>query len=153
MIAHEGHGGVVIVRGDDAVPVPLLPGAGSAMALIWPGMGARYRSMHRLAFQPGTASIVLRHESDAVYYVVDGAAEFVDVDTGEASPCDAGTAVHIDAGTRYQLRATSGPATVVGGPCPADPSIYPAAAADSQWTGALGASTREDSLGDSTRAS
>jgi len=152
MVAHVE--GVVIVRGDaDAVPVPMVLGAGSAVALIWPGMGAQYRSMHRVALEKGASSIVLRHESDAVYYVVKGAAEFVDLDAGQATSCDAGSAVHIDAGTAYAFRAPSGASTVVGGACPADLRLYPAADSDIKSSGATGASTEGENDGNPARAS
>ncbi len=146
--------GVIIVRGDvDAVPVPLVPASGSAVALIWPGMGAHYRSMHRIVLEPGASSVLLRHESDAVYYVVRGAAEFVDCDTGQATPCDTGSAVHIDAGTGYVFRATSGPSTVVGGACPADLRLYQAENSGIPFSGATGASAEEGNDGHPARAS
>lgn len=123
--------GIMVIRDDEAAtPVSLVPGADCAVALIWPGMGARHRSMHRISLRPGMASVILQHESDSVYYVVKGAAEVVDVDDGHSLACNAGSAVHIDAGTRYQLRAGTTPATVVGGACPADPRLYEEAAPD-----------------------
>lgn len=116
---------IIVIRDEeDAIRVPLLPEADCAVALVWPGMGARHRSLHRISFQPGMASFIFRHESDSVYYVVDGSAEVVDAEDGRALECDAGSAVHIAAGTRYQLRAGATPATVVGGACPPDPRLY-----------------------------
>lgn len=116
---------IAVIRDDEhAVSVPLVPGADCAVALIWPGMGARHRSLHRISLAPGMATVTLKHDSDSVYYVVTGAAELIDVDAGRALGCDAGSAVHIDEGTRYQLRASLVSATVVGGACPADPRLY-----------------------------
>lgn len=116
---------VIVVRDEEgAVPVRLVPGADCAVALVWPGMGARFRSLHRVSLQPGVASLVLQHESDAVYYVVEGVAQLADPDTDEVLTCDAGSAVHIDAGTHYQFQAQSASATIVGGACPADLRLY-----------------------------
>ena len=116
---------IVVVRGDlDAVAVRRLVDGGDAKALIWPGMGARFRSMHRFRLPAGAATIPFLHESDSVYFVIEGAAEFVDLATGETIDGDSGSAMHIDAGTSYQIRATKEPASVVGGACPADPQLY-----------------------------
>jgi len=124
MSADADADGVRVIRSADAIRVAMLSGEGEAVALVWPGMGARHRSMHRIRLPAGATSLVMRHDSDSVYFVVEGKADFVDLTLGESVSCDEGSAVHIDSGTEYQIRAETEPALLVGGACPPDPRLY-----------------------------
>jgi mannose-6-phosphate isomerase-like protein (cupin superfamily) len=104
--------------------LPIVVGAGRATAVVWPGSGAKHRSMHVIALDAGAATIELCHTSDCVYYVLNGAGSIRDVVSGDQNSLGEGAMVHIDAGDRYQLRADAEPFSVLGGPCPADPQFY-----------------------------
>jgi hypothetical protein len=122
------HGEVSVVGGEAGPELGIVDGEGSARAVIWPGMGARLRSMHRISLGPGSRTVELRHPTDAVYYVIDGDGEVGDRDAGSAEPLVTGSMVHVDRGTAYELVAGDGGMEVVGGPAPADPALYPAEA-------------------------
>jgi len=122
------HGEVAIVGGEDGPELDIVEGEGSARAVIWPGMGARLRSMHRISLGPGSRTAELRHPADAVYYVIDGDGEARDREAGTDEPLVTGSMVHVDRGTAYELVAGAGGMEIVGGPAPADPALYPAEA-------------------------
>jgi hypothetical protein len=93
---------------DSAAGCPALPivvGGGHAQAVVWPGSGARHRSMHVIALERGATTVA-------------------------SSALGEGAMIHIDAGDSYQLCADAGPLRVLGGPCPADPQFYAHLAAD-----------------------
>jgi len=116
---------VVVVPGAGEGPqLGIVTGEGSARAVIWPGMGARLRSLHRISLGGDARTIELRHPSDAVYYVISGDGTAVDRTTGERNALAEGSMVHVDAGTRYELAAGGDGMELVGGPCPADASLY-----------------------------
>jgi quercetin dioxygenase-like cupin family protein len=117
--------GVTIVGRADghSRPLDLVEGEGTAEALVWPGMGARHRSMHRFELGAGARTLPQRHDGEAVYYVVDGAASILDLSTGDRAALGAGCMVHVDPDTTYRFEATL-PAVLVGGPCPPDPATY-----------------------------
>jgi quercetin dioxygenase-like cupin family protein len=121
-------GEVAVVGGEGGPELDIVAGEGRARAVIWPGMGARLRSMHRISLGPGSRTVELRHPTDAVYYVIDGDGEARDGDAGTAEPLVTGSMVHVDRGTVYALVAGSGGMELVGGPAPADPALYPAEA-------------------------
>jgi quercetin dioxygenase-like cupin family protein len=102
----------------------IIEGDGRAHAVIWPGMGAQLRSIHWIELAAGARTIATRHPFEAVYYVVDGTGEALDVDDGEAQPVRPGSMAHVDAGTTYVLAAGEEGMSLVGGPCPADPAVY-----------------------------
>jgi hypothetical protein len=120
-----GLGDVVVVDPDGGPELALVAGEGSARAVVWPGMGAQLRSMHRISLGPGSRTIEMSHPSDAVYYVIAGDGEAVDPRAGDVSPLVTGSMAHIDAGTAYELVAGERGMELAGGPCPADPSLYP----------------------------
>jgi mannose-6-phosphate isomerase-like protein (cupin superfamily) len=116
---------VVVVPGAGEGPqVDIVAGEGSARAVIWPGMGATLRSMHRISLGREARTVELEHPSDAVYYVISGDGTATDRTTGERNALVEGSMVHVDAGTRYELAAGGGGMELVGGPCPADASLY-----------------------------
>lgn len=114
----------VIDSTGDCPRLPIVVGEGRASAVIWPGNGAKHRSMHIISLQSGASTIPLKHPSDCVYYVLRGSGGIEDVATGETAPLSEGAMVHIDAGDNYRLKAGTEAFAVLGGPCPADPSFY-----------------------------
>jgi mannose-6-phosphate isomerase-like protein (cupin superfamily) len=109
---------------DERPTLPLVDGNGTACAIVWPGIGAVHRSMHRIALGHGSATVCQRHQSEAVYFVTVGTAEVRDVDAGETTDLRVGSMVHVDAGTGYVFVAGPEGAEIIGGPCPPDPALY-----------------------------
>jgi quercetin dioxygenase-like cupin family protein len=114
----------VITRQDWGPDLDIVRGAGSCTPVIWPGVSARHRSMHRLVLGPASSTIALRHPSEAAYYVVEGQARVEDHDEGTAQPLVAGSMFHVGAGTAYVIVAVGDGVTILGGPCPPDPALY-----------------------------
>src|SRR5213594_2246348 len=111
---------IKVVRLDwDALDLPHAGGGGRARALLWPGMGARERSLCYFELPDGCASAELRHPHETVYYVVRGKGRVVDTDSGAAHAVRAGHMIYLTPNQGYQL---GGPAVFVGGPCPPDPA-------------------------------
>lgn len=102
----------------------MVEGEATAHAIVWPGMGARMRSMHRIRLGAGASTIELRHEGEAVYAVLDGDGGVHDGDDGTVQQIGSGSMVHVEPGTAYRLVAGPGGLDLVGGPCPADPALY-----------------------------
>jgi quercetin dioxygenase-like cupin family protein len=115
---------IQIVALDHGPSLAIVEGDGSAHAVIWPGMGANLRSIHRIELAPGARTIELRHPSEAVYYVIEGSGDALDADAGERQPLRPGAMVHIDPGTTYVLSAGDHGISVVGGPSPPDRALY-----------------------------
>lgn len=115
---------VVVTAADRGPELPIVAGDGAAHAVIWPGMGAELRSMHRISLGGEARTIEMTHPSDAVYYVIAGGGEAVDRDTDERGALVTGSMVHVDAGTPYELVAGGEGMELIGGPCPADASLY-----------------------------
>ena len=114
----------VVKGGGDTVSLPLIADGGEALAVVWPGVGSKHRSLHRLLLDPGGQTIDLRHPSESVYYVRAGAATVTDADSGEQQALVEGSMVHVDPSTAHRFEAGDDGAEIVGGPCPPDPSIY-----------------------------
>lgn len=119
-----GAGAIAVCSGGPQLD--LLHGAGSAQALVHPGVGATMRAMHRLVLQGDCETVGLNHPSDAVYYVLSGEGRVI-VDAQEFELGE-GAMIHVDARTLYRLHAGSAGMAVVGGPAPADPGLYDASA-------------------------
>jgi quercetin dioxygenase-like cupin family protein len=116
---------VQILRDDDDCPsLPIIDGPGSARAVVWPGVGAHLRSMHRISLNPGSRTIRLQHPMEAVYYVISGQVAATDPDSGQTAEMVPGSMSLIDPGTPYVFVAGDEGAEIVGGPCPADPRMY-----------------------------
>jgi quercetin dioxygenase-like cupin family protein len=115
---------IQIVDLDQGPELAILEGAGRANAVIWPGMGAELRTIHRIELAAGARTIPLCHPSDAVYYVIEGAGRAIDVSTDAGQPLRPGSMAHVDAGTRYVFVASEDGLSLVGGPSPADPGLY-----------------------------
>jgi hypothetical protein len=120
----DAPGAVRVIKRGTGRALPLVEGPGSAMALVWPGMGARHRSLHHFDLEPGSGTVVQQHEGEAVYGVLVGAASIIDVTTDAAADLPTGAMVHLDARTRYRFVAGADGAVIVGGPCPPDDRLY-----------------------------
>lgn len=116
--------GVQVLDSDSGPELALVATGGTARAIVWPGMGAELRSLHRLELEGGGETVSQRHPSDAVYYVAAGSGQAIEATAGDRQALREGSMVHIDAGTPYVLRAGDGGMVLLGGPAPADPTLY-----------------------------
>ena len=92
---------------------------------MWPGNNAQFRTFQIITLERGARTIRLHHGSDAVYYVMGGAGSIVDLASSDVFPLVEGSMVHIDAGDAYQFETSDDQdMKVLGGPCPADESLY-----------------------------
>ena len=121
--------GVVVLPAAGGAPLDVLTGPGTARAVVGPATGAKHRSMWVLDLEPGTATIELRHPSEAVYYVVWGDGHVLVPAAGEALVLGPGAMVHVEAGAAYTLVADGEALRVVGGPSPPDPGWHGGVAA------------------------
>ncbi len=117
-------GEVAVVDAELGPELPIIDRAGSARAVIWPGMGAELRSMHRISLKPSGRTIRLSHSSEAVYYVISGSGAVCDTPDAPREALIEGSMVLIEPGTDYALCASSDGMELVGGPSPADPALY-----------------------------
>ena len=116
---------VQVVAVDDRCPIlPIVEGDGAARAVIWPGMGAEARSMHRITLNPGARTERLRHPMEAVYYVISGVASVHDGANGTSEQLRPGSMAFVEPNTVYVLSAGRERVDLVGGPCPPDRSLY-----------------------------
>ncbi|MFL5838381.1 MAG: cupin domain-containing protein [Solirubrobacteraceae bacterium] len=115
---------VLILDGSDGPELPLVEGAGAARAIVWPGMGAKARSLHHIWLAPDARTVPQRHSGEAVYYVVNGDGIVFDSTADERQPLREGGMFHIDGGTEYVVEAGERGIELVGGPAPADPALY-----------------------------
>jgi quercetin dioxygenase-like cupin family protein len=113
----------VRVLGDDGPALDLVEGDGSARAILWPGVGAHLRAMHRIVLQPGACTREQRHPGEAVYTVLCGGGVVFD-GGGEGQSLRAGSMFHIDAGTAYVVVAGAAGVELLGGPAPVDTDLY-----------------------------
>jgi mannose-6-phosphate isomerase-like protein (cupin superfamily) len=98
-------------------PLDVIEAAGTAVAIAWPGTGSHQRAMHRLDLQSGGRTVLLRHESEAVYFVAEGSGTVAD------KPFKARDMVYVPRRAPYRFEATA-PTAILGGPCPPDESLY-----------------------------
>ena len=105
-------------------PLQIVTG-GVCRPIIWPGMGARERSLQNFTLPRGAGIRPLRHVGEAVYYVVSGEVEVTDVSEGvEPRMVVAGGMFHVSPGTTYIFVSSADMSVVIGGPCPVDESLY-----------------------------
>jgi quercetin dioxygenase-like cupin family protein len=129
--ASDAHDKVQIVDADDSCPaLPIVEEGGQARAVIWPGIGARERSMHLIELAPGGRTIPMRHPMEAVYYVISGAARATDLSDDAVQEAVVGSMIFVEPDTRYVISADGEGASLVGGPCPPDPALYAGLADD-----------------------
>jgi quercetin dioxygenase-like cupin family protein len=115
---------VVVLEGEGEGPeLDIVEGAGSARAVVWPGMGAVDRSVHRIHLRDDARTITLSHPSEAVYYVVAGQGRVLD-GAGAEQALDEGSFVHVAPGSAYLLACDGEAIELAGGPCPPDPALY-----------------------------
>jgi quercetin dioxygenase-like cupin family protein len=114
----------VLDSGPSCPSVPMIDGAGTARAVVWPGVGAEARSMVRLQLQAGARTSELRHPMEAVYYVVAGSGRTIDAGSKAEAALIEGSMIHIEPGTPYRIAAGPEGIELVGGPCPADPALF-----------------------------
>jgi mannose-6-phosphate isomerase-like protein (cupin superfamily) len=116
--------GVSVVDATEGPALPIVEGDGRAWAVVWPGMGAELRSLHRIVLGVGSRTVELSHPSDAVYYVVTGHGVVAEPAGAPGEPLREGAMFHVDAGTAYVIAAGEDGIELMGGPAPADPSLY-----------------------------
>jgi quercetin dioxygenase-like cupin family protein len=104
--------------------LPVLEGAGTARAVIWPGTGATERSLHLIQLGPLSGTVRLEHRAESVYYVLDGSGTVAGDGPAAATSLVPGSMVHVGPGTGYRFRAGPGGLGIFGGPCPHDPTLY-----------------------------
>lgn len=104
--------------------IPIVEGEGNAKVVVWPGSGSQYRTFQIITLGAEAKTIPLSHSTDAAYYVVQGSGSILDLVSGEGQDMAEGAMVHIDADDRYQFVAHADSFKVLGGPCPADESLY-----------------------------
>jgi mannose-6-phosphate isomerase-like protein (cupin superfamily) len=114
----------VIDTASEGFSLPIVHGDGTARAVLWPGNGARFRSLNLVDLGSGSATIDMTHANDCVYYVIAGAGQIVDLKSGAIQPLIEGAMVHIDAGDAYRLVSEDEGVRLVGGPCPPDAALY-----------------------------
>jgi hypothetical protein len=114
----------ILDAGAGCPELALVDGDGSARAVVWPGMGATHRSLHRITLGVGARTVEQRHPMEAVYYVIAGSAAAVDPSDGSRQELVLGSFVHVDPATRYVFEAGPSGVDLVGGPCPPDPALY-----------------------------
>lgn len=115
---------IQVVDLEQGPALAIVEGEGRAHAVIWPEMGGELRTIHRIELAAGAHTIPLRHPSDAVYYVMEGSGEALDVTDDAAHSLRPGAMAHVDAGTTYVFAAGENGLSLVGGPSPADPRLY-----------------------------
>lgn len=115
---------VMVLDASDGPELEIIVGEGVAQAAVWPGNGARLRSMHRLSLGAGARTVELAHPGDAVYAVLGGEGRVTEPPRGEPAPLRPGSMFHVDGGTPYVITAGPGGLELVGGPAPADPALY-----------------------------
>ncbi|HEY7536639.1 MAG TPA: cupin domain-containing protein [Gaiellaceae bacterium] len=112
---------VAILR--DRRELAIVGSGGRAWAIAWPGTGSHLRAMHRLELDAGGETAALAHESEAVYFVVEGEGTVDDLHEDAERSVAAHRMVYVPRRTGYRFRAST-PLVVVGGPCPPDLTLY-----------------------------
>ncbi len=116
---------ISILTFDETCPkLRIIERGGTAAAIVWPGVGARFRTMHYIDLAENGSTISFRHGGEAVYYVKQGTGAVMDADNGTSNEIIEGSMVFIEPGTGYRFKASSGGIVLLGGPCPADASLY-----------------------------
>jgi mannose-6-phosphate isomerase-like protein (cupin superfamily) len=118
-------GEVRVLRAADHGPaLPIVDGDGSARPIVWPGVGAAFRTMHRIELAGGSRTVAMRHAMEAAYYVIRGDGVVRDPDDGAGEPLVEGSMIFVEPGTAYLIEAGGSGLLLLGGPCPADPALY-----------------------------
>src|ERR1700676_3792752 len=105
--------------------IPIVEGEGNAKVVLSPHNGGLFRSFQLISLMGNARTISLRHAaSNCVYYIIEGTGRIVDEAEGVRIDVAEGHMLHIDAGDSYRIEAGGHGIKVVGGPCPADDSLY-----------------------------
>ena len=116
----------VLGAADHGPALPIVEGDGSATPIVWPGVGAAFRTMHRIELAGGSRTVAMRHAMEAAYYVIRGDGVVRDPDEDSTEPLVEGSMIFVEPDTAYLIEAGSAGMLLLGGPCPADPALYPA---------------------------
>jgi mannose-6-phosphate isomerase-like protein (cupin superfamily) len=119
-----GRGRVQVIESTDGPTLPIVEGAGIARAVVWPGMGAESRTLHRITLEAGSRTVSMRHSGEAVYFVREGVATVVDSDTPHPHIVEPGSMFFVEPDTAYAVLASSERVELVGGPSPPDAELY-----------------------------
>jgi mannose-6-phosphate isomerase-like protein (cupin superfamily) len=121
----QAPGEVRVLGAADHGPVlPIVEGKGSARPIVWPGVGAAFRTMHRIELAGGSRTVALKHATEAAYYVIRGDGVVYDPDEDSSEAVVEGSMIFVEPGTAYLIEAGSAGILLLGGPCPADPALY-----------------------------
>lgn len=131
---------VAIVDGTTGPALDLVEVEGRAWAVVWPGIGASLRTMHRISLAADGRTRPQSHPAEAVYYVIEGSGSVAAGEAGEQ--LREGSMIHLGPNTEYVFNAAADGIELVGGPSPADLALYegldfepPAPPGDSPATG------------------
>ena len=108
----------------DSPELPIVEGAGSAHAIVWPGVGAEIRSIHRISLGGGARTTEMNHPMEAVYYIIEGSGSVGEPSEPGGEPLVEGSMIFVEPNTAYVIRANDGGIELMGGPCPPDPALY-----------------------------
>ena len=122
--AEQSCGVMVLSRTSARRALAIVESGGRAEAIVWPGMGAQWRSLHRLELGPGGRTVVLQHASEAVYFVTTGDAEIVDERSGDHLALPVGSMVHIGPEHPYRFVGATATRAVRWQACPPDVTMY-----------------------------
>jgi quercetin dioxygenase-like cupin family protein len=120
----SGRGRVQVLDSVEGPTLPIVEGAGVARAVVWPGMGAESRTLHRITLEAGSRTISMCHPGEAVYFVREGVATVVDADTPHPHIVESGSMFFVEPDTTYAVLASSERVELIGGPSPPDPALY-----------------------------
>ena len=108
----------------DSPELPIVDGAGSAHAIVWPGVGAEIRSIHRISLGSGARTTEMSHPMEAVYYIIEGSGSVGDPSASTNDALVEGSMIFVEPNTAYVISAGDGGIEIMGGPCPPDPALY-----------------------------
>jgi mannose-6-phosphate isomerase-like protein (cupin superfamily) len=114
----------VLHAADHGPALPIVDGEGTARPIVWPGVGATVRTMHRIELAGGSRTVAMRHAVEAAYYVICGGGVVRDPDNGRGEPLVEGSMIFVEPGTAYLIEAGGTGLLLLGGPCPADAALY-----------------------------
>ena len=104
--------------------LPIVVGAGSAYAVLWPGNGAHYRTFNLIDLQSGDRTCDLSHATECIYYVAHGGGGIRGLDDGMVQALVEGSMIHVGIGDAYRIEAGPEGMRLIGGTVPVDPAFY-----------------------------
>src|SRR5260370_42009461 len=103
--------------------IPIVEGQRNAKVVLSPHNSSTFRSFQLVSLKQHARTIGLKHASNCVYYVIEGAGAVVDTVAGSRVDLAEGSMVHIDAGDLYRIEAGAAGIKAIGGPCPPDETL------------------------------